>query len=91
MTARSSSHPPPRNASRTAQSTIQNLQNSIGLHVSAKTVQTYPQDISTYKTGHKNKKDALQHNYKRRVEKLRFYNMWWWSIDWFFCNLQNRK
>jgi len=55
MTARSSSHPPPRNTSRTAQNTIQNLQNYIGVHISAKTVQTYPQDIST-QTGIRTKK-----------------------------------
>jgi len=40
MTAKSSSHPPPRNTSRTAQKTTKNLPNSIGLHTSAKTVQT---------------------------------------------------
>jgi len=39
MAARSSSHPPPRNTSRSAQKTSKNLQNSIGLHMSAKTVQ----------------------------------------------------
>jgi len=49
MTARSSSHPPPRNTSRTAQKTTKNLQNSIGLRISAKTVQAQPQDISTHK------------------------------------------
>jgi len=36
-------------------------------------------DISTEHkhtlTGHKSKKDALQHNYSRQAEKLSFYNM----------------
>jgi len=56
MTARSSGHPPLRNTSRTAQKTTKNLQNSIGLHISAKTMQTYPQDISTHKQDIRTKK-----------------------------------
>jgi len=58
MTARSLSHPPPRNTSRTAQKTTQNLQNSTSFHISAETVKTFPQDISTHKQDIEQKRRA---------------------------------
>jgi len=68
MTARSSSHPPPRDTSRVAQKTTNSLQNSYR--------PTYiRKDGADTTTGHKNEQDALQHNYSRQAEKLSFYNV----------------
>jgi len=70
MTARSSSHPPPRHTSRTAQKTSSSTECYTYICKDGANITT---GHKRKQTEHKHKQDALQPKYKQ-AEKFSFYN-----------------